>query len=373
MTSEERRQNQELKRSTEEVKRLSRNLRALLDMMPEMVILVRDDFVIEYMNREAVQILGDLRTKRCVNVLCNTGNRCQDLCPVKAALRGESHAGQLIETRIGEIDVAYSFAPFQGYTGDNLVMLLIHDISERKKHERELEAFNNNIEEILRRKIDELKESEGVRRRLAREVNLLKKKMEQDAEGDEMVGGSRKMLELREVVHQVADSDATILIMGESGTGKELVANLIRRRSSRHDKPFLKVNCNTINENLLESDLFGHEKGAFTGATGRRKGKFEIVDGGTIFLDEIGDISPRMQASLLRVLQNGEIIRVGGNEPVRVNVRVIAATNVDLAQAVQDGKFRLDLYYRLNIISDYHRTSANFRRRCGMGGVLTAT
>ena len=166
-----------------------------------------------------------------------------------------------------------------------------------------------------------------------------------------MVGSSKALRELRDMVHQVAKSDATILITGESGTGKELVANLIRETSNRNEKPFLKINCNTINDSLLESDLFGYEKGSFTGAHARRKGKFEVVDGGTIFLDEIGDISPRMQAALLRVLQDGEIIRVGGNSPIRVDVRIIAATNRDLALAVQEGTFRLDLYYRLNIIN----------------------
>ncbi|MCF6187991.1 MAG: sigma 54-interacting transcriptional regulator, partial [Desulfobulbaceae bacterium] len=135
------------------------------------------------------------------------------------------------------------------------------------------------------------------------------------------------------------------------GTGKELVANLVKASSNRDDGPFLKINCNAINDSILESDLFGYEKGAFTGAVTRKKGKFEIVDGGTIFLDEIGDISPRMQASLLRVLQNGEVVRCGGTEPVKVDVRVIAATNVDLATAVKEKKFRLDLYYRLNIIN----------------------
>ncbi|HDL98927.1 MAG TPA: sigma-54-dependent Fis family transcriptional regulator [Desulfobacteraceae bacterium] len=168
---------------------------------------------------------------------------------------------------------------------------------------------------------------------------------------DEMIGSSRKMRDLREMIEQVAASDATILITGESGTGKELVANMIQKCSERSDKHFLKVNCNAINDSLLESELFGYEKGAFTGAASSRKGKFEIVDGGTIFLDEIGDISPRMQAALLRVLQNGEIIRVGGNKPITVNLRVIAATNVDLARKVQDGSFRLDLFYRLNIIN----------------------
>jgi len=141
------------------------------------------------------------------------------------------------------------------------------------------------------------------------------------------------------------------LITGESGTGKELVADIIHRRSQRSDKPFYKFNCAAVSESLLESDLFGYEKGAFTGATTRRQGKFEIADKGTIFLDEIGDISPRMQVALLRVLQNGEIVRVGGNEAKRVDVRVITATNVDLATAVETKKIRRDLYYRLNVIN----------------------
>ncbi|HKJ64702.1 MAG TPA: sigma 54-interacting transcriptional regulator, partial [Desulfopila sp.] len=166
-----------------------------------------------------------------------------------------------------------------------------------------------------------------------------------------MIGSSKPMCELRDMVSQVAKSDATILIVGESGTGKELVANLIRETSNRNDKPYLTINCNAINDSLLESDLFGYEKGAYTGAHARTKGKFEVVSDGTIFLDEIGDISPRMQAALLRVLQDGEIIRVGGNSPIQINVRIIAATNRDLPAAVQEGDFRLDLFYRLNIIN----------------------
>ena len=229
--------------------------------------------------------------------------------------------------------------------------MVMRDVTERKLQEQELKNFHNNIEEVLQHKIKELKESEAVRNNLSREVNLLQKRLEHKEQADEMIGSSRKMAILRDTIDQVADSDATILITGESGTGKELVANLLRARSYRRNKTFLKVNCNSINDNLLESDLFGYEKGSFTGASARKKGKFEIVDGGTIFLDEIGDISPRMQASLLRVLQNGEVMRVGGTEPIHVDVRIITATNVDLAKAVQDGSFRLDLYYRLNIIN----------------------
>ncbi|MCB2184736.1 MAG: sigma 54-interacting transcriptional regulator [Desulfobulbaceae bacterium] len=341
---------QELLKTKEEINRLVRNWRALLDVMPEMVVLVREDRVIEYMNPSAIDVFGDLCSKKCNEYLCNDGDRCKQYCPVSQALNGKKQTG-IEETRIGTVDVEYSFAPFQGYMGDSLVMLVMRDITERKLHEMELASFHANIEEILQQKIHELKESEKIQQNLFQEINVLKRRLHSKDQADEMIGSSRKMRELREMIHQVAESGATILITGESGTGKELVANLIRKCSRRHDKPFLKVNCNTIGDSLLESDLFGHEKGSFTGATARKKGKFEIVDGGTILLDEIGDISPKMQASLLRVLQNGEIIRVGGNTPVSVDVRVLAATHVDLAQAVQEGHFRLDLFYRLNIIN----------------------
>ncbi len=342
--------NSELRKTKREIDRLVRNWRALLDIMPEMVVLIREDFIIEYMNPSAISSFGNLCGQQCRENFCSANDRCQNNCPVLLCGSSEKHK-DLVETRIGEVDVEYSYVPFEGYLGDRLIMLVMRDITDRKLHELEIDSFHTNIEDILQNKISELKESENTRKNLSHQVNLLKKQLKKTGQAEEMIGSSRKMLELRDIIFQVADSDATILITGESGTGKELVANLVRNSSSRLEKPFLKVNCNTINDNLLESDLFGYEKGAFTGAGARKKGKFEIVDGGTIFLDEIGDISPKMQASLLRVLQNGEIIRVGGNEPLKVDVRVIAATNVDLAQAVQDGNFRLDLYYRLNIIN----------------------
>ncbi|MGD0650244.1 MAG: sigma-54 dependent transcriptional regulator [Verrucomicrobiia bacterium] len=171
------------------------------------------------------------------------------------------------------------------------------------------------------------------------------------AEG--IVGKSEAMQQVFKLIGQVSMSEATVLITGESGTGKELVARAIYHHSKRTDQPFMAINCAAIPENLLESELFGHEKGAFTGAAERRVGKFEQCDHGTIFLDEIGDMPPATQTKILRVLQNGEFQRVGGNQTLQVDVRVIAATNKDPERLVAEKRFREDLYYRLNVVRIY--------------------
>ena len=165
-----------------------------------------------------------------------------------------------------------------------------------------------------------------------------------------IIGQSAPMQEVFKTIGQLATSDATALITGESGTGKELVARAIYSHSQRYNQSYLAINCAAIPENLLESELFGHEKGAFTGANTQRIGKFEQCDGGTIFLDEIGDMTLATQTKILRVLQNGTFDRVGGNQPVKVDVRVIAATNKPLEKAVEEGDFREDLFYRLNVV-----------------------
>lgn len=169
----------------------------------------------------------------------------------------------------------------------------------------------------------------------------------------DLIGRSTAMQQLFDLISLVADSSATVLIQGESGTGKELVARTIHQLSYRRTKPFIVVDCGSLPETLLESELFGHVKGAFTGATANKRGLFEEADGGTIFLDEIADTTPTFQAKLLRALQEGEIKRVGGNQPIKVDVRVISATNKDLSELVKEKRFRQDLYYRLAVLPVY--------------------
>src|SRR3989442_4512388 len=166
----------------------------------------------------------------------------------------------------------------------------------------------------------------------------------------QIVGQSPAMRRLFETIDKVADTDVTVLIRGQSGTGKELVANALHYRSPRRTKPLVKMNCAALSRELVESELFGHERGAFTGAIARREGKFEAADGGTLFLDEGGDMPLETQAKLLRAIQEREFERVGGNSPIRVDVRLIAATNQDLEAAVRAGRFREDVYYRLRVV-----------------------
>jgi two-component system response regulator AtoC len=185
---------------------------------------------------------------------------------------------------------------------------------------------------------------------LKRENLLLKKTLKQQYRFQDLVSKSPKMQALFELVKVAAQSSSTILILGESGTGKELLARAIYAESPRSTGPFVAVSCAALTETLLESELFGHEKGAFTGAACRKKGKFELSHGGTLFLDEIGDISPKLQLDLLRALEDRRFYRVGGTEPVHVDTRIIAATNRDLKKSVEAGEFREDLYYRLHVI-----------------------
>jgi two-component system, NtrC family, response regulator HydG len=186
-------------------------------------------------------------------------------------------------------------------------------------------------------------------RRAQQEVIQLREHLEEVFPRTEIIGHSPVMKRVCESIEMVAPTDATVLIIGESGSGKEVVARAIHAASPRRHMPFMVIHCGALSETLLESELFGHERGAFTGAQARRKGKFEAADGGTVFLDEIGDISLKTQTDLLRVLQEKEIVRVGGTQPTKVDFRCVAATNRDLDAMVKEGSFRFDLFYRLNI------------------------
>jgi len=188
------------------------------------------------------------------------------------------------------------------------------------------------------------------KQKLFRENRKLLLLLEEYRADDTLIGSSPNFLQALELAEQVAQSDATVLVQGESGTGKELFANLIQRKSSRKNGPFVKLNCAAIPETLLEAELFGHEKGAFTGAHNARAGRFELAHLGTLFLDEVGDMSPALQAKFLRVLESGEFERIGGTKTLKSDVRVLAATNTDLEAKVKVKAFREDLYYRLNVV-----------------------
>ncbi len=189
------------------------------------------------------------------------------------------------------------------------------------------------------------------RRELIQQNRALQQRLDDLLQEGAAIGASPAFRRMMTLVEQVADSSATVLIQGESGTGKELAARAIHQRSARRKGPFVAVNCAALPETLLESELFGYEKGAFTGAAGRKEGRFELADGGTLFLDEVSDLSPVTQPKILRVLQEGEFERLGATRTIRVDVRVVAATNQDLAQMVREKRFREDLFYRLNVIT----------------------
>ncbi len=203
-------------------------------------------------------------------------------------------------------------------------------------------AKNDQIKMVIRNALDV--------HRVKSENRFLKKQLRNNDDFKEIIGKSEEIRKVFTLVDKVADTDSTILVCGESGTGKELIARAIHYRSLRESSPFVSINCGALPESLLESELFGHVKGSFTGAIRDKDGLFKVASGGTFFLDEVGETSPGIQVKLLRVLQEREIIPVGGTSPIKVNARLIAATNADLERAVQEDNFRADLYYRLNVI-----------------------
>jgi Nif-specific regulatory protein len=224
----------------------------------------------------------------------------------------------------------------------------------RFKAERDYDSsvkFFNIVSSMIGQALNVQRTIEDERRRLLDENTHLRQELRERYDFSNIIGTSGPTRQMYEQVAQVAQTNTTVLIRGESGTGKELIAHAIHYNSLRAKKPFVKVSCAALPDTLIESELFGYEKGAFTGANARKKGRFEMAEGGTLFLDEIGDINPGTQVKLLRVLQEREFERLGGTETVKVNVRLIAATNKDMEKAIADGTFREDLYYRLNVFT----------------------
>jgi DNA-binding NtrC family response regulator len=268
------------------------------------------------------------------------------------ALAKKTYDLALVDVRLGDGDGFDLLAEIREKHAETTVILL----TGYGTVETAMEAIRAGAFDLLTKPLidDELEmaiERALAQRGIAEENKALKAQLDLRFGLENVVGHDHRMLKIYDMVDAVADTKATVLVTGESGTGKSLVARAIHRRSARRDKPFVEVACGALPENLLESELFGHVAGAFTGATGDKQGKFLLAAGGTIFLDEIGTASPAMQVKLLRVLQEFEFEPVGGNKTHRVDTRVILATNEDLSKAVAEGRFRQDLFYRVNVIN----------------------
>jgi PAS domain S-box-containing protein len=313
----------ETKRLKQELQNKQYLLDTILKTMNEGVAIISPQYKIQFMNECMTKILGARIGEHCYKVFHSRKARCpDDLCPVVQIIGGNSSYHCVYrKNKEGNLFEITAF-PFQNIDHTQSILEVVKDVTE-----------------ILKLK-EELKECKQTYLKELRERYQL----------DNIIGKSKKMQEVYDLVISVAQTQCTVLIQGESGTGKELIARAIHYNSPHSGGPFLAVCCSVFSENILESELFGHVKGAFTGAIRNKPGRFELANGGTIFLDEIGDISLSIQAKLLRVLQEREFERVGGEDKVKVNLRVVAATNKDLEKEVREGRFREDLYYRLTVI-----------------------
>ncbi len=312
--------------------------------MPDAVLLARKDGTIALANREATHLLGyardefiglrlDLLLPEASRQRHAEQQRAYFADPTVRTMRGSRELAVL--TRDGrEVPVDIRLSSIET-PSERLVVACLRDFSDRRLVEEQLRSA--------------LAEVEHLSHRLAAENTYLREEVRSVSGYEGIVGTSGQLSHALQKAELVAGTDTSVLLLGETGTGKNLLARAIHARSSRKDGPFIQLSCATLPDPLIESELFGHEKGAFTGAVAAKDGRFELADGGTMFLDEIGEMSADLQAKLLRVLQEGIFWRIGATKTTRVNVRVIAATNRDLHQAMKDGRFRSDLYYRLSV------------------------
>ncbi len=301
-----------------------------LDITQDSIIWLNEDFSIRYVNQKVVALFGETSGYW-------TGRSFQTFFP---SLREEDiTSGNTLEVtvidKLGQEIIFELRTDTIIFNEHHIYMLLGRDISKRLKREKNLQKALSEIQ-VLKEKIEQ--ENVTLREEVSTNYNV-----------NNIITVSPKYNTVLEKIAQVAEVDTTVLITGETGTGKELLARAIHQLSEREDAPLIKVNCAALPESLIESELFGHEKGAFTGAVSSKKGRFELADHGTLFLDEVGEMPLDLQAKLLRVLQEGEFERLGGTETISVDVRLIAATNRNLEKMVQEGRFRIDLYYRLNV------------------------
>lgn len=238
----------------------------------------------------------------------------------------------------------------QIHSGIEVIVITGHGTVERAVEAMRLDAYDFILKPLDRAALLKTVHNAVEKQRLAEENRRLREQLQQQQREEALVGSSPTMVALKKLIRQVAPNDVSVLILGESGTGKEIAADVIHSLSPRANQPIIKISCAAIPETLLESELFGYERGAFTGATASKPGKFELAHGGTLFLDEIAEMSPQLQAKLLRVLQDQRLQRLGGTKDIQVDVRVISATHVDIHKAIEKQTFRSDLYYRLNVV-----------------------
>ncbi len=293
------------------------NFQKILDTVGDGIVVIGMDRKIRFINETARKLLkfepGEAVGKRCKTV--TRTSECEGDCPLTRAIKQDRD--------LDCVSMWYQSKDDQLYNCMTSVALLR---DEQGEVQGGVEVFRD-----------------------ISEIDRLQKAAEERFSFEQIIGASPAMGEVYDQIEMVAETDSTTLILGESGTGKELVANAVHYRSLRRNRPFVKINCAALNVGVLESELFGHVRGAFTGAVGDKKGRFEMADGGTIFLDEIGEVPPSIQVKLLRVLQEGELERVGSSKLLKVDVRLIVATHRDLPAAIETGEFRQDLYYRLNV------------------------